>query len=263
MKSCIKLSITIFCFMVLSQSLYGQMVIKKKVAGGDAGIHMISELGAILTENDEVISVMLVMPEDSRPEGYKKIDIKKADEILIINKKRVKSLKSFEEIYNSMDIDELVKMGVRRDGELMIVEFKKIDPERLPKGRKMMIRTASVGQGEGGMTTKSFTFSSDEGMMEGVEPLMGSGLMVGESDKKVIVKMIMEEQGFGIKKGDEIISINGQKVKSVAQLVKEYGKIKTGEKVELGYKSDGKELTASFEKSEAKGGMRVIKKEHK
>ena len=261
MKSCIKLSITIFCFMALSQSLYGQMVMKTSADGAD-GIHMIEELGVILSEKDEKISVLMVMPEDSRPEGYKNIDIKKADEILMINKKRVKSLKSFEEIYNSMDIDELVKMGISRDGELMIVEFKKIDPERLPKGRKMMFKTASIGEGEGGVTTKSFAFSSDEGMMEGVEPLMGTGLMVGESDKKVIVKMIMEEQGFGIKKGDEIISINGQKVKSVAQLVEEYRKIKTGEKVELGYKSDGKELTASFEKSEAKGGMRVIKKEH-
>ncbi len=261
MKTGIKLLTTLFCFMVLSQSLYGQIVIKKK-ADGAGGIHMINELGVVLTEKDEKISVLMVMPEDSRPEGYKKIDIKKEDEILMINKKWIKSLKSFEEIYNNLDIDELVRMSVRRDGELMIVEFKKIDPEKMPKGRKMLIRSTDTGEGEGGMITKSFAFSSDEGAMEGVEPLMGSGLIVGESDKKVIVKMKMAERDFGIKKGDEIISINGQKVISVAQLVKEYGKIKTGEKVELGYKSGGKELTASFEKEEAKGGIRLINKKH-
>ena len=154
MKMSTNVTYVFLAMTLFSSSIFAQVMIKKG-SGEDSSVQIIKEVGALLSEKDQVVSVMMVLPEDARPKGYKEIVVKKDDQILMLNKKRIKSLADFEKIYNELEIDELVKMGVRRDGELMIVEFKKIDPEKLPKGRQMMIRTAEAGS-ESAVKTRSF-----------------------------------------------------------------------------------------------------------
>jgi len=260
MKVLRKFILSVLFVLLMINITNAQVMIKS--AGGESGtVQIIKELGALLTEKDQVVSIMMVLPEDARPEDYKEIEVKKDDEILMVNKKRVKSVEEFVKLYNEMEIDELIKMGIKRDGNLMIVEFKKIDPEKLPKGRQMMIRTAESGEGERGIKTKTFSFSSDGKGMEGVQPLMGTGLVLGEEDKKVVVKMKMKgpEKDLGIEEGDEIISFNREKIKSLQQLVKLYENTKAGDKIELGHKRDGKFLGVSFAKPEVKDNVMIKK----
>jgi PDZ domain-containing secreted protein len=258
MKLTFKLLFAISFILILSVLASAQVMITKASREGGT-VQIIKELGAILTEKDQVVSVMMVMPEDARPEDYKEIEVKKDDEIMMVNKKRIKSIKDFENLYNEVGINELIKMGVKRDGNLMIVEFEKIDPEKLPKGRQMMVKTAEAG--EGGMITKTIGFSSDGKGMEGVQPLMGTGLVLGEEDKKVVVKMKMQgpEKDLGIEEGDEIISFNREKIKSLQQLVKLYEDTKVGDKIELGHKRDGKFFGVSFAKPEVKDNVMMKK----
>jgi S1-C subfamily serine protease len=165
----------------------------------------------------------------------------KSDQILMLNAKRVKTVKAFEDGYGELAIGDEVKLGVRRKGELLIVSFKKIDPEKLPKGRKMMISLDGDGS-------------------EDIRPLFGTGLILGFAKNQIKVMEKMEEHtpalgGADIQKGDVIESINGKKVENLDQLFEIYDKLAVGDKVEAGYARGDKKMQLSFVKPEARGRM--------
>jgi len=60
-----------------------------------------------------------------------------------------------------------------------------------------------------------------------------------------------------IKEGDEIKSLNGQKVAALDKFFEMYEKLDTGSKVEIDYARAGKKMQAAFEKPNVQGGMRM------
>ncbi|MCH7678947.1 hypothetical protein IID10_06205, partial [candidate division KSB1 bacterium] len=140
MKLIYKLSFLVLLTGFSLQTSNAQVTMERRIEGGD-GIFHLQEVQTILTSKDDTIKVMTVLPERMRPKGYGDIVLKENDEILMVNAKRVKTVQEFEELYNALEIGGTLKMGIRRKGDLMIESFKKIDPEDMPAGAHIMIRT--------------------------------------------------------------------------------------------------------------------------
>ena len=255
-----------FSFLVLLtgfslQTLNAQVRMERRIEGGD-GIFYLKEVQTILTSQDDTIKVMTVLPERMRPKGYGDIVLKENDEILMVNAKRVKTVQEFEELYNALEIGGTLKVGIRRKGELMIESFKKIDPEDTPAGANIMIRTGVSGEegDHGGGMMRAFTM--DGGDSGDMRPWIGTGLILGEEEGTLKVMRIMEGMtgALGkadIKEGDEIKSLNGQKVETLDKFFETYEKLDTGSKVEIDYARAGKKMQAAFEKPNVQGGMRM------
>jgi len=204
----------------------------------------------------------MVLPERLRPQGYGDIVLKENDEILMVNAQRVKTVQEFEELYNGLEIGGTLKMGIRRKGELMMESFKKIDPEDMPEGANIMIQTGTPAEeeGHGGGMVRSFTMHS--GDSEELRPWFGTGLILGEEEGTLKVMRILEGMtgALGkadIKEGDEIKSLNGNKIETLDKFFEMYEKLDTGSKVEIDYTRAGKRMQAAFEKPNVQGRMRM------
>ena len=251
--------------LVVSFAAQAQMVFKKST-GESGDIFFINELAAIVAGVEKSLKVEHAMPVDNRPEEYRKIEIKKDDEILMVNKKRVKTVDQLQSIYDEAETDELIKLGIRRGEEMFIIEFSKMDAEKMPK-RKMMVMTKTIDGDEGSGQVKTKIFSNK--MMlddkEGpIEPLLGIGLILQEKKGKIFVIKNMENYDGTkeIQEGAEVISINDEKAESLQNLTHIFKELETGENVTLKISSDEKKHTVIFQKPEA-GAKTIIRKENK
>lgn len=248
------------------QSANAQVRMEQRIEGGD-GIFHLKEVQTFLTSKDDTIKVITVLPERLRPKGYSEIVLKKNDEILMVNARRVKTVQKLEELYNALEIGGTLKMGIRRKGEFMIESFKKIDPKDMPEGQNIMIRTAAPGEeesqeGHGGMMTRTFTMNA--GDSENMRPWFGTGLVLGmEGDKIKVMRILDRTTGVlgktDVKEGDEITSLNGQKVEALDKFFEMYEKLDTGSKVEIDYARAGKKMQAAFEKPNVQDRVRMRK----
>ncbi|MCH8021065.1 PDZ domain-containing protein [candidate division KSB1 bacterium] len=259
MKLIYKLSFLVLLTGFSLQTSNAQVRMQRRIEGGDGAFHL-KEVQTILTSKDDTIKVMMVLPERLRPQGYGDIVLKENDEILMVNAQRVKTVQEFEELYNALEIGGTLKMGIRRKGELMIESFKKIDPEDMPEGANIMIQTAMPGEEEGHEGGMMRTFTMDGGDSEEMRPWFGTGLILGEEEGTLKVMRIMEGMtgALGkadIKEGDEIKSLNGQKVETLDKFFEMYEKLDTGSKVEIEYARAGKKMQAAFEKPNMQGRM--------
>ncbi len=261
MKLIYKLSFLVLLTGFSLQTSNAQVTMERRIEGGDGAFHL-KEVQTILTSKDDTIKVMAVLPERMRPKGYGDIVLKENDEILMVNARRVKTVQKFEELYNALEIGGILKMGIRRKGELMIESFKKIDPEDITEGANIMIQTAMPGEEEGHEGGRMRTFTMHGGDSENMRPWFGTGLVLGMEEGTLKVMRIMEGMtgALGkadIKEGDEIKSLNGQKVETLDKFFERYEKLDTGSKVEIDYARAGKKMQAAFEKPNVQGGMRM------
>jgi len=259
MKLIYKLSFLVLLTGFSLQTSNAQVTMERRIEGGDGAFHL-KEVQTILTSKDDTIKVMMVLPERLRPKGYGDIVLKENDEILMVNAKRVKTVQKFEELYNALEIGGTLKMGIRRKGELMIESFKKIDPEDIPEGANIMILNDMPGEEEGHEDGMMRTFTMDGGDSEEMRPWFGTGLILGAEEGTLKVMRIMEAMtgALGkadVKEGDEITSLNGQKVETIDKFFEMYEKLDTGSKVEIEYARAGKKMQAAFEKPNMQGRM--------
>jgi hypothetical protein len=128
---------------ILSGSTLGQV----KIMAKPGEICHLDEVGAIVLLKDDKIKVEFVMPTDKRAKAYMNVDIKNADEILMVNGQKVKTPEDIEVIYKALNVGEEFKLGIRRDGNLMIVSYNKADPDDLPKKKMMKLKVVDEGDG--------------------------------------------------------------------------------------------------------------------
>lgn len=254
-----KILIALFLAVVffISQPIPAQVFIKK--AGPDeADIFFLNELSAIITDKEGTITVEHAMPAEQRPEEYRQIDLKQGDKILMVNAKRMKSVKDFENIYNTVEVGDEIKVGVQRGEEMFILSFNKVDPEKLPE-RKIMIRKSEPGDSKAGDTkvvySNQLKISNPDG---NVKVLMEAGLILSEKQNVVKIDKVIPDKMKGladldIKEGDIILKLNGNKIKSLDHFSKTYDKIKVGEEIILVTEREKKEINNKFKKPEAKG----------
>ena len=258
--------ISVVQFLILvSFSVQAQMIMKK-AGSKDGDIFLIDELAAIVIGEEKSIKIEHAMPADNRPEEYRHIEIKQDDEILMVNKKRVKTINQLQTIYDEAETGEVIKLGIRRGDEMFIVEFAKMDSEKMGK-RKMMVMTKTIDSDEGGekVSTKIFSNKMMLDDSEGpIEPLLGIGLILQEKNGEVFIIKNMEnfEKTKNIQEGAELISIMGQKVESLKQVTQIFKELETGEDVVLKISSEKKEYSITFQKPEAKARKIIHRKEN-
>ena len=241
----------VIALMVLSLSLEAQMKIirgggdgKQTVMEGD--IFDLPELGSLIMFQDGKVVVQNVFEKQMRPKAYESVDIQEGDVILMVNGKKLKSLKDLKDSYASASVGSAVKLGIERKGEMTIVSFDKADPDKLPK-RRIMI-------------------NNDGGEGHDILIIPGTGLLVGSKGKDVVVEDILKDipsslKDADVKKGDKITAVNDIRVKSFKDFSESFEKIAIGDNVTVHTSRNGKVLSFSFKKSEPKG-QRIIKREN-
>lgn len=261
MKTFIKPTLFILTTIWGLHSASAQVTMRRSV-DGDGAFHL-KETQTILTSRDDTVSVLMVLPKKLRPEGYADVTLMENDKILMVNAKRVKTVQQFEEIYNGLEIGQTLKMGIQRNGQLLIESFSKIDPEKMPKGQNIMVQSENSGgaHAQDGMVFKGVV-TDDSASEDDLRPWFGTGLMLGlEGDKVTVMQKMAGMKGalsqFDIKEGDEIKSLNGKKVESLDKFLAAYEEMEIGSQVELEYARSGKQMKVTFQKPKVRGNVRI------
>jgi len=168
------ITINFFIILVFSISLYSQVMIKAK----PGEIMNLEELASIILQKDDKVQVEFVMPVDSRPKGYDKVDIQKGDIIFMANGKKVKKMKDLIDIYEKLKSGDKLKLALKRGDERRMISFSKVDPEKLPKRQMIQMSVDKDGK-------KKVIDSGDLDKKE-LEKLLEKNKDL--QDKKVIIK---------------------------------------------------------------------------
>jgi S1-C subfamily serine protease len=238
------------------------------IGGDDAdGTAMIAELGALIFEKDSTLTVAHVMNEAMRPKAYKKVDLKQDDIIMMVNGKRTRTAGDLNMILDSLKTGEEIKLAVRRDKGMQIVTFKKADPEDLPQIKMVTSSGPGDGESEGHGGRKMTTITRTEGGAGSdgqLAVLMGSGLVFRQDGDAIVVAATMPHAkevlgDIEVNEGDRILKIQDAEVTDPSMLQGFYDAIEVGTSVTLVLSRDGKEFTASFDKTEAPENIMIQK----
>jgi len=262
----------------------------RRIYTSDTGeIFMMPEIGAIIVAGDEdVVKVDLVQPKEQRVKPYKEVDIEPNDVIMMFNGKRVTSIVKLKELYELVEVDGDVKMGIKRGERIFLVSFPKGDKSKMPQGQMMVMSmagdSAAAGSGGPGAVTKVMKMGGGkiEGNEEGITPadimILQSpsgqgrmvlvptlGLMMEEKDDALHVSSVSsgipsfyqdEEPALG----DVLVAMQGQPITNADQLKKEYQKIENGVEVHFTFRRSKEEVDVSFIKRELDKNAKIIKK---
>ena len=231
-----------------------EMIIKSRVEN----IFRIPEISAMIAENDNKVTVMFAMGKQQRQKKYRSVDIRKNDEILFLNGKRIKKVAAFKAIYDSLKVDDEVKIGIKRDGKRFITSFVKADAADLPQTG--MIFKTTMGGADGTEEMKDMekgaikmSFSGDP---ENMKPFIEFGIIARQDGDIVkVAKVLPPPINSGevkLEDGDFIKAVNGKKITSLESLTTLYAAIKVGSDVTLDIVRKGKEKKISFKKTEKK-----------
>ncbi|MCK5147512.1 hypothetical protein KAR48_12215 [bacterium] len=229
---------------ILLAALLALPVFSQQYFTSEGDIFLLPEFMAMIGEEGDIVKVNMVGPASSRPEAYRNIDLQKDDQILFINKKRIRSVDVFQEKYEAMAIGDTVMLGMRRgEGEMFILRFPKIDSAK--SGMRVM-RTVSVGDGA------APTILSAEGLI----------LIEEEGRVKVAGTLPSSENVLGkkLEKDDTLSSINDKEILNMKMFNNIYDKIKVGEAVTMIFERGDEIITTEFKKPAPGKGMMTIKK---
>ncbi len=198
----------------------------------------VPELAAIIAEDSGRIVVDHIMKANMRPKGYEKTDLQEGDVLLMANGGKLASVSALRELYESAAVGSTIKVGVRRNAEMLIASFVKADPKNLPQ-LKM-----SVSHGDD----------------DDIFVLPQAGLILAGKGKSVVVQDVISTPSGGVKgearKGDLVMKINGSPLRSLKDLRAIYSKLAEGDHVELLTSRSGK--TGSLEFAKVKDEGRVM-----
>ncbi|UCD18074.1 MAG: hypothetical protein JSV44_03965, partial [Candidatus Zixiibacteriota bacterium] len=147
-----------------------------------------------------------------------------------------------EETYNKLAVGDEIKLGLRRNKDMLIETLIKADPDSLPA--LTMIQRQEYGSSI-------------------ASALLDIGLILTENDGKITIDDIVQELAGGItggppERGDVIQKIQGQTITDPGQLPQICSKIKTGEKVELVLFRNGAEVPISYMKQGCENGKPLL-----
>ena len=127
----------LFFFMAINSLAFGQMVRIE----AEGPIFNLPEVEAIIAKQDGKIQVLFTHA-GMRMAKYKDVDLKTSDEIFMANGKKVQSVEELQEIYDKLEIGDILKIAIKRDEDTKIISIVKADPKDLPK-RKMKMKEVS------------------------------------------------------------------------------------------------------------------------
>lgn len=204
------------------------------------GVLSIPELSAVIGEDGGRMVVDHVMEPGMRPKGYEKTDVQEGDVLLMADGKKMNTLKDARDHYEAAAAGSTVKLGFRRNEQMLIASFVKADPREMPKVRMMV--------SHGGPETD----------MLGVPQV---GLRFGSRNKLVVIQDVLPNAatrlpGADVREGDVVTKLNGETVSSFREFARLYERVAAGARIELSTSRKDSSQTVSFAKPEDTG--RVI-----
>jgi S1-C subfamily serine protease len=192
---------------------------------------MFDEVGVLLHQDKDIVNVSQVLPENMRSKENKNVNLQEGDVIAIANGTRIKEVSGFRKLYDALKIGDELKLGIKREGQSMIISIHKSDPEK--RGGPKMMKMTIDGKNS--------------------DALPGIGF-VETSGNAVIVKEVFDRESASakdFKQKDILRSLNGISLTSIKDLKNIYDKIPTGGKAEFSVSRDGKDITLDITKPEA------------
>jgi len=240
---------------------------QRMVIEGGGGVVMVDELGAILIYKDGQLGVEYPGEASGRLEKYQDVDLQKGDEILMINGTKVTTIDKFETKYHIIEPGQDVKLGVRRDGDqMMIIKFPRAAEDELPEKKMMMVTMDEGDDGQLVTTThdgqKSRVMAHDA---DAIVPLIELGLILEDTDGKLVVADVMPElrdksKAEDIIEGDILVSVNGAEMDSKDAYIEAVDDLEPGTKMNFVFERDGKKIEFEHEKADNK--FKIIKDSH-
>lgn len=228
-------------------------------------VFFLQELGALIMQDGGAIRIDFVAPADSRAKKYRSVDVESGDVIMMLDGKRVESVKVLRRNYEEAESGEVIKLGLKREQRMMIVEFPKADPEDVPQGKMMMV--TMDGDGEGTVTTTSGPDTKVIKMEAGSAAnatLLELGVLFGEKEGKVIVTSTLPHSedvlGMEVANGDILRSLQGETVSTLDEFAETYESIAVGDTVRLVFQRSGEEISAAFPRPESPDGLTIERK---
>ncbi|MBO6525377.1 MAG: hypothetical protein JJ971_16225 [Balneolaceae bacterium] len=200
---------------------------------------MLQEFQAMLVfENDE-IAVRMRMGGGEAEEGVDRLE--QGDVILMMNGKRATDIETLRSIYESVEADQEIKIGVRRGNERFILNAIKGD---VPEGGPRMM----------------MTFDTDDGPPPAIVPELGA--MLADRDGSVVLERVIppiqpeELKAFEIE-GYTIKELNGDKPENADQVRQTLEALEVGAEISITLEKDGDEKNIVFTKQEPRGAFSI------
>jgi len=211
----------------------------------------ISELGAMLKSTDGKLTVTQIEPEEQRSKEYKDVDLQNGDAVIMINGTRIKSSDDFNELYMQLESGEIVKLGISRDGDLMIVSFEKGEAGEQPEKQMVMMSIDPSAPPDSNVQRTVIRMNPSDAP---VAILMEAGVMLKETDDGLVADQVFPTYpdtytGDKIEVGDRFISIDGKKVSNTDDLRDVFDNANSGAKLDIVLKRGSDLLGGTISKS--------------
>jgi len=216
---------------------FGQKMVRLQL--DDKTDFVLQEIGAVLHQGKEGITVTQAFNGNIKAAENKDAELKEGDAVILMNGVRPKTIKDFRKMYDSVAKGEAFKLGIKRDGNPVIVTIHKVEAKADPHMRMMPM-----------------TMNTDD-----MKLLPGIGIIDDEGKALKLKDMPPNPEvakGSPLRIGDTFNEINGKSITSFKQFNSLYKKIKPGDSVELKIVREGKEHIVSVKKPE-RGGPVIIK----
>jgi S1-C subfamily serine protease len=239
----------IFC---MSLPLMAQKTMTFRVDGENS--FLIPELIALLVQENDSITVRMVMPPENREAAYRDVDLKKGDRVLMVNAERIRTIKDLVTLYESLSPGETLKLGVRRGQDRFIVRFEKMKEQ--PRGMRLKV----VRQpGQGTVIRTGTDLDSDS-----LAVLAAEGLVLIQSPERIVIKDILpgsEEAlpGLDIEKNDVLAVLNGGAFRNLKAFKEAYDRIAPNAEVRLDLLRGEKKIAVTYKKPRPRQGQTVIR----
>ena len=217
---------------------------KVEMIGGQ-GVFNFPELGAVLIENDSVLTFIHAMERAARPAPYREVDVQTGDTLVMVNGKRVHTAATLQDLYDKMEVGGTLKLGLRRGKDLILASLAKGDPAKMPQ-MKMQISSSEDGQPQGDVPAGAQMMVLDDSDPN-ILPMLDLGLVLKQSDRGLEISKVLPNAAeiFGGKApaaGAVITALNGASLKTAAEFKQAYAKLKPGDKMTLDYRKGGDEM---------------------
>ncbi|MFV1884556.1 MAG: hypothetical protein ACMZ7B_08715 [Balneola sp.] len=201
---------------------------------------MLQEFQAMLTFEDDQVQVRMKLGRNEAKEGTDQLE--QGDVILMMNGKRATDIETLRAIYEGIEPDQEIKVGIRRGNERFILNAIKGDgPEG---GQRMMMSFDTEG----------------DGPPPAIVPELGA--LLAERDGSVFIQRVIppmqpeELKAFEIE-GYTIKELNGEQPESTDQLRKDLEALEIGAEISITLEKDGDEKSIVFTKQEPRGSFRI------
>jgi len=170
-----KMNILFVCWLLVMPA--GFLQAQVMIRADEGKVLHIEEIQTIFLEKNGVIIAEAVLPAEERPESYRDLQISKNDTLLMVNGKRVETVKKLEDLYHTCKAGEPFKLGLRGRKGLRIVAFDKMESK--PGGQKKMMKV---------------TVSDQDGQMVKQVIDENGKVLTGEEAEQFIEKMKKENE---------------------------------------------------------------------